>query len=165
MMFDRPTTQEGWDELAVEFEAEAHKCWERRDESWERSDTDGFLSQAASQAVASLNMDKAGVCRAGGMAEFWGLYEGDRRVKARIIDGKYGSSWLLHEDEAELIEKRGKKFLPMDYYGKSRIHKQLGLTTRGEMAPAWVASAGFNGGYRFRVGCKWGQDATPTKED
>ena len=82
--------------------------------SFERCDTDGALSQWGLRMNADLNRLKARIFQNGGVSTFTGLYQGDRRVKARIIDTKFGIAWLLHEDEADLIAARGKPFLPTD---------------------------------------------------
>ena len=135
-------------------------------ESFERCDTDGCYSQFASNLMGRLEQAKARLEDAGRVAEFDGLYQGDRRVKAKEGHGQFGSYWMLHEDEAELIAARGKRFLPTGK--RSRILKQLGLTERTEVAPAWACHSGGGNGFAgmltvrvvtFRTGDKWGQDA------
>ncbi len=130
-------------------------------ESFERSDTDGFLSQWASGLSGGLERTRAGIKENGGVFRFAALFEGNRRVKAKQVDTKFGPAWVLHEDEADLIERRGKIFLP--FGSKSRVHKNLGLRQGFELAPAW-ACLGSEGPLVFemifRTGCKWGSDAT-----
>ena len=141
---------------------------QRAADSFERCDTDGFVSQWASGITARLDRTKADLIDAGKMGEFTGLFEGDRRVKAKIIETKFGSSWLLSDDETDLIARRGKKFLPVGK--RSRILKELALTERLELAPAWACLDGSGTGLAsamsvhvaiFRTGCKWGSDAHP----
>jgi hypothetical protein len=151
-----------------ELRAEAKQLQQDRAESRERCGADGFVTQWASDICSSLRRAEADILEDGGLTEFTGLWQDGRRVKARLIDGKWGSSWLLHEDEAELIQQRGRKFLPC---GKtSRIQSDLGLTESFEMAPGQAQLEG-NGGKglagamqcrvsAFRTGDKWGQDAT-----
>jgi len=132
---------------------------------------DGFISQWAAGVTSRLNSEKAAIAANGGVAEFAGLFEGDRRVKAKIITTKFGNCWLLHDDEVDLIARRGKPFLPT---GKnSRVHKDLGLRQGVETAPAAAALSGSGRGLSgaasvhvstFRTGCKWGSDATAIKE-
>ena len=99
-----------------------------------------------------------------GLGEFAGLYEGNRRVKAKIIDTRFGSCWLLHDDERELIALRGKAFLPTGQ--KSRVLRELGLEQRFELADAGVEHWEYARNYPFpglyRKGDKWGQDAVPS---
>jgi hypothetical protein len=153
----------------------ADECERRKAESWERSDTDGFLSQWASGLSANLYRRQADIEEAGGLDEFWGLYEGDRRVKAKRVtfQDRYQpwttkTMWLIHEDETALQKQR--KWVPIGE--NSRIQKQLGICERMEMAPAeafmdgrgtglsgtaWVATK--------RVGDEWGADATLIEEE
>ena len=98
-----------------------------------------------------------------GGGEFAGLYEGNRRVKAKIIDTRFGSCWLLHEDEQKLIALRGKAFLPTGQ--KSRVLRELGLNQKFELAAAGVEHPRYAQGCLpglYRKGDKWGLDAVPS---
>lgn len=111
-------------------------------ESFERSDTDGFLSQWAHGIRAQQLRAQADIDENGGRAQFPGLYEGDRRVNAKLVDGRYGLVWLLGDEEAERF---GRRFVPFDNShdavlfegsGRSRVQRDLGLVQRYELAPA-----------------------------
>ena len=129
-----------------------------------------FLSQWGSGLNARLHDLFADIIDKGHRWEFVGLFDGDRRVKAKVIATKFehhrSHCWLLHDDEKDLIKRRGKKFLPC---GKnSRILKGLGLVESLELAPAWAAISGSGTGLSgatscqpraFRDGCEWGSDA------
>lgn len=148
---------------AQDFKNEAKNARQRAYDSFESCDTDGFLTQWAAGKTADLAETKAKILEDGG-AEFTGLYEGDRRVKAKLLNGQYGYYWLLHEDEEALIAKRGKPFLPAGR--NSRVHKGLGVAERVEVAPAWCKLDGHGTGLSgtcfvavFRTGDAWGQDA------
>jgi len=157
--------------------AAAHKA--AKEESFRRSDTDGFLSQWASGLSAQLDRARADILDDGGKAEFIGLYEGDRRVRARMVTFPdrhrgYGEKtmWLLHEDEAELRERRGGKWLPIGR--RSRVLKALGLRERPELDDAWAKIAGRGRGLSgtawvavFRTGNSWGDGAllVPTGDE
>ena len=127
-------------------------------QSFERCDTDGFMSQWAHGVMAQVHQAKAEIIENGNMAVFDGLYDGDRRVMAKIIDTQFGASWLLSDEEAI---KYGRKFVPIG--SNSRVQKQLGLRQRDEMAPAWVTTGGGSitsvRAIVFRTGDKWGSDA------
>lgn len=132
-------------------------------DSFDRCDTDGFLSQWASGLTAQLYRTQADILEAGGIAQFWGLYDGARRVKARILENQYGFSWLLHNDERE---KFGRSFIPCKFGGRSRIQKTLGLVEAAEMAPACAFMDGRGTGLSGsawvdtkRIGDTWGADA------
>lgn len=158
------------EKTAADYRAEAAACWKQKEDSFDRCDTDGFLSQWASGATAMLCNAKADILDAGGKAEFVGLYEKEsgRRVMAKIGWNKYNGHvsyyWLLHNDEASLIEQRGKKFLPCGK--KSRILKALGLEERDELDQAWAEHGeGYSGRPRiYRCGDKWGATAEPIDE-
>lgn len=153
---------------------EAADCDQQARESFDRCDTDGFASQYASTLTGRLKRRQADILEHGGVATFHGLYEGDRRVKAEIREGEFGYFWLLHPDEQDIIDRRGKRFVPYNRCkGNGRILKGLGLTERKELAPADAEMAG--GGYGFsgmsgvyiatvRTGCRWGTDAVLKEE-
>lgn len=109
-------------------------------ESFERCDTDGFMSQWASGMMARLNDALAEIADNGGTAQFPCLMEGDRRVEAILqnVYCKYTYSykfqWLLGQGEAR---KYGRKTIPFSgRSGKSRIQKKHGLSEAQETAPA-----------------------------
>ena len=149
---------------AAEYRAEAKEWADRERESWERSDTDGFLSQWASGLSQRLAIRRAELIENGRIGYFVGLYDGDRRVAAKQIRGQYGWVWLLRDDEAA---KYGRKFIPVaPYDGVSRVQKSLGLAEIGETAPAWADIKGSGTGLSgsawvatFRTGDQWGLDS------
>jgi hypothetical protein len=142
------------------------------DESWERSDTDGCVSQWCSNLSAQKHMRQAEIIDAGGVAEFLGLYHEGRRVAARLVSRQcfnqpwaWESVWELNWAEEKIF---GRRFVPLNWKKTSRIHKQLGLSELGEMAPAEAAIAGSGTGLSGlascyvraeRIGDQWGQDA------
>lgn len=69
-------------------------------DSFDRCDTDGFLSQWASGITAQLKRREADVLEAGGVHEFACLTDLDGNwVPSKLIDGRYGLCWaLLAED-------------------------------------------------------------------
>lgn len=151
---------------AQHYREEANRNHQRAQESWERSDTDGFLTQWSCGLSAQLSNTKADIVENGGKAEFVGLYEGSRRVRARIVESQFGPCWLLHESETGLISRRNKRFVPCGE--NSTIQRKLGLKERMELAPAWAKFEGRGNGLSgtvwvsvFRTGNKWGLDSIP----
>ena len=151
---------------AKQHRKNASKHFQDEAESFERCDTDGFLSQWSSNINGQLELERARIAEAGGLADFAGLFEGDRRVKAKQVRTKFGAAWVLHEDEVDLIARRGKVFLP--FGENSRILRELGLRQGLEEAPAAACLDGQGRGLGslhtvhvkvFRTGCKWGSDA------
>lgn len=90
------TTTKTADELRAEaaaHEAEAHA-------SFERCDTDGFLSQWASGLSASKARLQATIVENGGVADFLALFTVDGTwVPAKVIDGNYGPRWMVLDGE------------------------------------------------------------------
>lgn len=158
---------------AAEYRALAKRQLDRVEESWQRSDTDGFLSQWANDLSAQLNNKRAELVEAGMKSSFIGLYDGDRRVMARKIkQSVYNAPWLKQSvwllDDAEAA-KYGRKFIP--YGEKSRIQKKLGLSERYETDGAWAHVTGEGRGLSgnawvatYRTGDEWGKTATLCKE-
>lgn len=155
-----------WKAVEKTHREKSRKAAERREESFRRCDTDGFVSQWASQKTSELENIRADIARMEGRHVFRGLYTAEgRRVKARTFDGKFGPSWILHDDEQEIISARGGKFIPDG--PRSRVQKSLGLEEWFELAPARAVMRGNGTGLSgiawasfFRSGDKWGQDAT-----
>lgn len=90
---DFPTdhTPEEWRDMA-------RGCYRSAAESWERSDTDGFLSQWASGKMAQHYNFMADVAEKGGKWDFIALTDLDGNVlDARIVDGKYGPVWCIRQ--------------------------------------------------------------------
>jgi hypothetical protein len=152
---------------AAEYREDAKRNYKARARSIENFDTDGFVTNYCHNLSARLAEARALLVENDETAIFIGLYEGDRRVKAKIIKTKFGNTWLIHKDEIEIVEMRGKPFVPTGR--NSRIHKNLGLTERRERAPAWC-TFGDNGTKGlaglttvfieyYRTGDKWGGDA------
>jgi hypothetical protein len=68
--------------------------------SFDRCDTDGYASQAASGLMGSLNRAKAAIAEAGGRAEFPALFTtaGDL-VAAKLVETRFGMAWGLLADD------------------------------------------------------------------
>lgn len=74
-----------------------------------------------------------------GMYEFAGLYDkgSERRIKSKIIIGRYGLCWQIHEDE---LDEGYPRFLPLATNNATQKTKQFkyNLEERPEMAKAEV---------------------------
>jgi hypothetical protein len=139
-----------------------------RQESWERSDTDGFLSQWASGLNAQLKRKQADLLEAGNVSTFKGLFDRatGQRVRAKIVqvaaygayNGETVSKWLVLDSADKAVH-----WLPA-FKGDSKRSKlwKLGFEERPEQAPAkavmdgrgrglsgtaWVAVKRTDGGY------------------
>lgn len=69
---------------------------QRKQESWDRSETDGFLSQWASGITADLARTRAEIVANGGRSTFPALFDlSGNLVAAKLIDAVYGLTWAL----------------------------------------------------------------------
>ena len=121
---------------AKEYRKMAEDAEQQSADSFERCDTDGFLSQWASGLTAQKYRLQANIEDNGGAAWFVGLYAGSERVPAKQIPTPYGVAWLLRDDAAA---KYG-RFVPVG--AKSRKQKKLGLREGFEVANAKAAIRG-----------------------
>lgn len=95
---------------------------------------------------------QAQLAEANGVHTFVGLYDGDRRVRARVVAGRFGLTWLLDGDDEARLGKW------VTYGPTSRQQKAKGLKERPELDHAEVRADGRHVAF-VRTGCKWGQDA------
>jgi hypothetical protein len=94
-------------ETAAKYREMAAECRKRSQESWERSDTDGFMSQWASDSVAREYDMLADLVDDGGMIEIRAPFTLDGELAS--IDqreGQFGSYWVLNEHAAKAYGKR-----------------------------------------------------------
>lgn len=102
-------TEAEWAAEAAMFRQRAADCRHRSAESWERSDTDGFLSQWASDSMARHYDLCAELCDTQGEREMNALFDLDGNlVSTRIIDTQYGSAWLTTEEH---VKSGGRQFV------------------------------------------------------
>ena len=85
---------------AQEWEALAVQCARRSQESWERSDTDGCLSQWANDAMCHLYRDASKVAANGNKREIAWLFDANTGQPVedwRWVETRYGSSVAIGE--------------------------------------------------------------------
>jgi hypothetical protein len=98
-----------WATEAQRLRAEAAASARRSAESWERSDTDGYLSQWASNSMARRYRMCAELCDNHGLAEHTALFDLDGNlVSTRKVDGPYGWSWLTTDAH---VNAGGRRFV------------------------------------------------------
>lgn len=79
--------------------AAASAATKRVEESWDRSDTDGFVTQWAGDLTSRKYTAQAAIDANGGVATFVGLFDADgNRVAAKQLHGEYGSYWALVDE-------------------------------------------------------------------
>lgn len=100
-----------------DFRNQAAAAEAERQASWERSDTDGFASQAASGIMAAKYRAQAELAEAGGLMEYRVPFLVDGRIASTHLSyGQYGASWVLNDDAAAVV---GKRFLSDSNAGKA----------------------------------------------
>lgn len=122
-------------ELAKRHEGTSQKHHQERIDSFDRCDTDGFLSQWASGLNAQEESQKAEIAKQGGYDLFPGLYNrqtGDR-VSAVLIDGKWGPCWAFCGEDGKFTGK----FLGDARTKRAKLYRS-GYVVLGEWAPAHV---------------------------
>lgn len=84
---------------AAEWRAEAQRCRQSAADSWERSDTDGFLSQWASGEMATRYDYLASIAERGGLMKvsaFVSLETGEV-IKGEYRETRYGSGYAPYK--------------------------------------------------------------------
>lgn len=119
-------------------------------ESFERCDTDGFLSQWASGLSAERLFKEAQIADDGGLAKFPALFDTKGNlVNARLIDGRYGECWMLLDEEnkatGEFItahpKRRATIFAKGYLEGIVKRPARVVITSgKGGMATAWATT-------------------------
>lgn len=94
-------------ETAAKYREMAAECRKRSQESWERSDTDGFMSQWASDSVAREYDMLADLVEDGGMIETRALFTLDGQLASTDQrEGQFGPYWLLNDAATAVYGKR-----------------------------------------------------------
>ena len=137
----------------------ARKSYQDAEESFQRCDTDGFVSQWASGLNGAVLNLQADIEENDGKSWFTVLTEIEtgRMLEARIISTRYGASWILSDkEEAEF----GRKFVPVDDSDdledpdglpgnrrarRSRVQKDLGLIQSQRLMKAKAKIVGGSG--------------------
>ena len=121
-------------EKAAAERAKEAECRKRREESWERSDTDGFLTQWANGICAQEHRLQAEIYENDGKSEFVGLFERatGERIAAKLIEGKYGLCWAFCDEDGNFT---GRFIGHSQGTKRSKIWKE-GFELRQELAPA-----------------------------
>jgi hypothetical protein len=141
MLKEMPTPTAEQLAAAEKCEAEAKASSEKSRESFERCDTDGFLSQWAHDMQHDLKMAEARLLRNGGHALFPVLCDADGNVVATKVYEfpDRNRSWITVRRwrlPNELAEKAGRKWLPFGL--NSRVQKKLGYHEEDRWFPAYV---------------------------
>lgn len=139
---------------ATQLREEAAAADKRARESFERCDTDGFVSQWASGLTAAKLRLQAQIEEAGGEAEFFGLFnQAGERIKAKRVQGTdyFGNpetKWIVLDDDGKVMHWVNIPNNPHAPSGRSKMGK-LGLHEEREGA---LAKAELRGGGKGLAG-------------
>jgi hypothetical protein len=133
-------------------------------ESFERCDTDGFLSQWASGLTAQLKRRQADLLEEGGKAWFTTLADLDGNwVPSKLVDTRYGTRWVLLDANGRFIQGSWMGAFP---------RRRSTMTRKGfrEVQGLWPAVAKMQGSGTGLSGTAWvatvkaADDLTPPEE-
>lgn len=132
---------------AAEWREEGYGYNRRRNESFDRCDTDGFLSQWADGIHANLCERKAELAANGALSTFTGLYRkaDGKRIRAKKIDSRFGTCWAIVGADGRFTGQ----FFPTG--PNSRKQRQAGLEERPETAQAKALIVGEGRGLSGRA--------------
>lgn len=172
---------------STELRAKANACRQEAHDSFQRCDTDGFLSQWASGVNAAKYEMEADLMDAGGVASFWGLFNRHgQRVTARLVSGEFGLVWAVHTRSGRTVwvphtvtfdeepNAFGGTTFVRPRFGPRTKGARLGLTVAWEDAPARVDMTGSGRGLgslhtvrpvEVRTDGGWPPDAVPFDEE
>jgi hypothetical protein len=138
---------------ADDYRADAAKHRQDAADSWERSDTDGFLSQWASGLTAQLADTKADLADRGNRAYFaryvlTDAKTGERVDDARLVDTRYGRKWVVNTADgavwinhlpARKSTQERKGFIESVEIFEAEAFAKIDGKGRGLSGSAWVA--------------------------
>ena len=128
---------------AKEYKDLAIKASRRSHDSFDRCDTDGFVSQFCDTHQSRLYGMLAKLAESGWKYEFPALFDLDgNRVNAKLIDGKFGKCWALTDDNGRF----NGKFITAFPARKSTMAKK-GYVEGKELAPAYAVTYGGGKGF------------------
>lgn len=96
------TTTPEYAALAATYRAAARRSEKDAHDSFDRCDTDGFLSQWASDQMACRYLAAADLADNNGRSEFVALFDLEGNlVPARQVETRYGWAWLLLDEDGQ----------------------------------------------------------------
>lgn len=140
---------------AVRLEEERVQRRAQKERSFQRCDTDGFVSQWAHGISADLAARQAEILRDGGHAAFPVLVDAEGNVlcdRYLTFKNRYSGGtdykWRLDDEQAE---KYGRRWVPFGC--NSRVQKQLGLRQERRFFPARAKIMGSGTGLSGAATC------------
>lgn len=126
--------------------AEAAAADQAAADSFDRCDTDGFLTQWASGLTAQQKRMEADLAEAGGVAAFLALFTlAGEPVPARLVDTRYGTKFAVFATAADAATHGAPVVAWVNPFVKPAFLAKKGYKTAKVLAPAKVVMRG-NGG-------------------
>jgi hypothetical protein len=140
---------------ATDHREAAKSRYRQEQESWERSDTDGFLSQWASNLTAREHQAWADLLDNGGKTRLRVLMNLDGTVAStHIHHGQWGASWVLNDAAAA---RYGKRFFKESEAASAKrrraTHASKGFTLGTVLVDGYVAIQGSGTGMSGAASC------------
>ena len=150
-------------EAQAEAKAEAARLAAKREESFQRCDTDGFLTQYFDGVSSAVSQLGANIARDGGRAVHPGLFDvaTGKRVPAILVEGRFGYQWQICDPTTGralpewIADRRGPKaalakrgWVVLGEWAESTA-KMCG-EGRGLSGRVWAAAVRTDGGYPGR---------------
>jgi hypothetical protein len=111
-------------------------------ESFERCDTDGFVSQWASGVMGAKDREAADLADAGGVAEFWAVFDlSGNLLPYRPVQGRHGRFWVTDGDGPNLNESNSVK----GWVHENTLNARRGVFFGTVTAPGRVTLSGGSG--------------------
>lgn len=134
---------------AQDLRNEANVMDAAAEESFQRCDTDGFLSQWALGLGAQERRAQAAILEAGGVSEFAALFDLDgNRVPAKLIDGRFGLCWAICDEAGKFTGEFVNAFPK-----REATMARKGYREGREMAPARARIVGSGTGLSGAASC------------
>lgn len=160
MSNDTAPTYDG--KTAAEWRTEARDSRQRSADSFERSDTDGFLSQWASDTMARKYEACADLAELGGVIEFQVPFvNGEVATLELDRDGQYGRYWYLTVEAARIV---GKRYFTPSSASKSAMRRRNNAKKGVTMGTIRIAATVELVGSRYSVGPAFVPDAAALRD-
>ena len=134
---------------AAEWREMAARSQQERQASWERSDTDGFLSQWASDVCAREYLTCADLIEQGGVTEMQVPFVNGEVASVDYREGEYGWYWFLTVEAARVV---GKRYFTPSSANKAKTRRANNLKKGVTMGTIRVKGDVVLSGNRYHVG-------------
>lgn len=142
---------------AAEFRQKAQAAAVEAEASFQRCDTDGFASQAASQLMSRQHALSADIAENGGMWEFDALFDLDGNlVAAKKVDTRFGPAWAMLSSDDPSSSFTGRFFNESEAQSEKvrvRNNARKGFYVGRVKAPAVARMGGGGRGFAGMATC------------